>query len=220
MNEEVDVWPPYLADESVQRMMSLGMACARWNVERLPEISIERKENVGLVLTAFSLAHEHHDAILALVHTGRLGPALALLRPCFEALVRGLWLLRGASKEQIERYIAGKDSLKIEALLSGVAKGPNGAEDMFLRDTWDKSKDSLHQYTHVSFQLLARRMSQELMEEAVSAIEVADAIRFATATAALASVEVARLGNCREAEQQALRFLGLLYPEEQQAPVA
>jgi hypothetical protein len=56
-------------------------------------------------------------------------------------------------------------------------------------------------------------MSQDLIEDGLSANEVADAIRFATATATLASVEVARLGNSPEVEQQALRFLAQLYPD-------
>lgn len=210
---EERVWPPYMAHDRVLTMMDMGDACARWNAERLSGLAFDGDEKIGLVLTAFSVAHEHHDAILALIHSGRLASALALLRPCFEAMVRGLWLLRGGSEDQIDLYIQGKGTFNVEALLKAVGRGPSADEDAFLHETWTKSKASLHQYTHVSFQLLARRMSPELMEEPVSPDEVADAVRFATATATLASIEVARLGGSAETEKQAMAFLAMLYPE-------
>lgn len=55
-------------------------------------------------------------------------------------------------------------------------------------------------------------MDAEFLETLPPHSEVADAIRFATATAMLASVEIAKQGKSTALEQEALRFLGLLYP--------
>jgi len=205
------VWPEYLAHDRVAAMMTLGTAHAEWLAEELGKLDIEGDDTVVIALAAFAVTHEHHAAILALIRSGHLGSALALLRPCFEAMVRGLWLIRGAVSDQVARYVDGKDSLAIEALLNGIAKGPSAAEDAFLRDTWTKSKASLHQYTHVSFQLLVRRMGEQLVDEPITGDEVANAIRFATATAALAAVEVGRLGKSDVVQATALKVLGKLY---------
>jgi hypothetical protein len=166
-----------------------------------------------LAITAFFVVHEHHGAILDLLMENRLGPALALLRPCFEALACGLWLLRGASAEQVERYVDGRITLKIEAMLKSLKRGPDANEDAFLAETWDLSEKSLHQYTHCSYQLLVRRFPDELTDDPVTPSEIADVIRFASATAMLATFELARIGRDLELSRTALRALALLYPD-------
>lgn len=205
-------WPSYFREPEVDRAMQLAVVCGRWNSERLTDLVIGGDAPVHMAETALGLTHEHHGSILNLLIDGRLGSALAMLRPCFESLVRGLWLLRGCNAAQYEHFEAGRDSKTVEQLLGDLKRKPTGAEDAFLFETWQLSKQSLHQYTHVSYQLLVRRMDEDLLENAPPHTEVADAIRFATATAMLASVEIAKLGRDKAIEKEALRFLAMLYP--------
>lgn len=208
-----EFWPDYLRDTGVQKIMSLAAACGQWNRDRLSDLQIGGETPTHVATAAFDLTHEHHGAIMDLLIDGRLGSAFALLRPCFEALVRGLWLVRGSDAAQFQHFEDGRDSKTVEQLLGDIKRRAKiESADAFLLETWELSKKSLHQYTHTSYQLLVRRMDAELLETLPPHSEVADAIRFATATAMLASVEIAKQGKSTALEQEALRFLGLLYP--------
>lgn len=214
-----ELWPDYLLDAGVQKIMSLAAACGQWNRDRLTDLQIGGETPIHMATAAFDLTHEHHGSIMDLLMDGRLGSALALLRPCFEALVRGLWLVRGSDTAQFQHFESGRDSKTVEQLLGDIKRRKRTEnEDAFLLETWELSKRSLHQYTHTSYQLLVRRMDEELLETFPSHAEVADAIRFATATAMLASVEIAKQGKSTALEQEALRFLSLLYPSDMNGP--
>lgn len=200
----------YLSDVEVERIFLLAQHCAQEN----QSISLKGVDGTArqLAITAFFLAHEHHTSILNLLVENRLGSALALLRPCFEALARGLWLLRGASKEHVARFVDGQGT-SVEVMLRALKKGGDAHGDGFLADTWELSKSSLHQYTHCSFQLLIRRFPVELSEKVITSGEIAGAIRFATGTAMLATLELARIDNNAKLGQIASQTLALLYPD-------
>lgn len=65
------------------------------------------------LLTTFGMLHismEHQDAMEQLIKGERYFSAAALLRPTIEALLRGLWLSRCATDEQIKALLAdGKE---------------------------------------------------------------------------------------------------------------
>ncbi|RAN82087.1 hypothetical protein B5P43_10435 [Bacillus sp. SRB_336] len=197
-------------------MMSFATRCASLHASL--ELEAEADSTGHMAITAFYLAHEHHGAILELLESGRLGSALALLRPCFEALMIGLWLQRGATEQQIEKYVEQGITPNVEMMLRNLRKSPTTEEDAFLAETWELSKGSLHRYTHCSFQLLARRSNGALTDEEISEDEIANFIRFATGTALLATVELARIGSSKELENVAMRYLAQLYPPEPVTP--
>lgn len=201
----------HLRDPLVMRQVDLAWTCIRWNVQRLAELEIRAEQPGHVAYAAFEQAHEHHSSIVSLVTDCRLGSAFALIRPCFEALVRGIWLLRVAKSEQFDLFVEGKDSRPVEKLLTAIKAGPSREEYRFLAETWERSERSLHQYTHVSFQLLARRMDGQVICGELTE-EIADAVRFASATSMLASVEIARMGNSKHLENEAMKLLGYLYP--------
>lgn len=209
--------PDYFQDTEVDKAMKLAVRCATWNTERLVGLTIGGETPVHVATTAFGLTHEHHGAFLNLLMDGRLGSALAMLRPCFESLIRGLWLIRGCNSAQYQHFEAGNDTKTVEQLLGDIKRRSSDPEDAFLQETWELSKRSLHQYTHITFQLLVRRMDEELLESPPPRTELADAIRFATGTAMLASVEIAKLVESTALEKEALRFLTMLYPQSKDA---
>lgn len=198
----------------ISKSMGLALACAAFNEDtfgngiEFPEIG----EREVLAIAAFFLTHEHHGAILQLFLAGREGSALAMLRPCFETMARGVWLLRGATDEQLEFFCNGRDSKKVEGLLKDLSKGPSALDDAFLSETWVKSERSLHQFTHTSYQLLVRRAPEEELPVSKDPEEVGDAVRFASGTALLATIELARMANLPNVERQASKLLSAWYP--------
>lgn len=65
--------------------------------EPYPEMRFELAFQSGL------LSMEHATAALLLMQSGMPAPAITLLRPQFESLVRGLWLKFAATESQVEK---------------------------------------------------------------------------------------------------------------------
>lgn len=214
--DELGSGPACMENPKVAEQIRLAWACAQFNEEAFgggvafPEVGGRQ----ALAITAFFLTHENHGSVLHLFLAGREGSALAMLRPCFESLVRGIWLLRGSNDEQLRLFCEGRDSKKVEALLKDLRKGPQASEDAFLAETWAKSERSLHQFTHISYQLLARRAPEEELEAAKDHEEVGDAVRFASGTAMLATIELARMAKLPDMARRASNLLALLFPTE------
>lgn len=212
----LDLEPIYMETPETAEKIRLGLACAEFNEEAFGD-GVEfpaTGERQVLAIAAFFLTHEHHGAILHLFLSGRAGSALAMLRPCFESMARGVWLLRGASDEQVGLFREGRDSKKVEGLLKDLRKGPHALEDAFLSETWAKSERSLHQFTHTSYQLLVRRAPEEEVQVTMDPEEVGEAIRFASGTALLATTELARMANLTDVERRASRLLASWHPSE------
>jgi hypothetical protein len=84
------------------------------------DISSASHCRVGAAL--FHLCTEHQQAVHTLVTLGLIGSAFALLRPQFEAYVRGVWYHRCATDIQLKSFIKGAEPPKIGKLLSDIAK--------------------------------------------------------------------------------------------------
>jgi hypothetical protein len=65
------------------------------------DISGDREVIVGPL---FDQVHEHHQAIQLLLRSSLDGSAFSLFRSIFETYVRGVWLLRCASEEEVENF--------------------------------------------------------------------------------------------------------------------
>lgn len=204
-----------LSSHAAAELIRLSRVCARFNHA---EFAMGRdfadvSPRKHLAIAAFFLTHEHHNAVVALYDAGLTGAALAMLRPCFEALARGMWLVRGTDAQQLERFITGRDTLNVEHLLAQIRKWPGGERDAFLQKSWKDSERYLHQFTHVSYQLLVRRTPWESQPIADDHSEAARAQAFAAGAALLATMELARLADSIDLAQRAANLLQALYPD-------
>ena len=205
--------PAYLSVPFVSEQLKLASVCADFNslVFGSGTDPLDMEEREGLAVICFHLCHDHHRAIFRLFQEGHLVSGFAMMRPCFEALARGIWLLRGSSDAQLMHYADGRDTKRVEQLLGDIAK--SSKEDKFLLETWRRSEKSLHKFTHVSYQLLVRRAPESHLDGPRDNTEVAHAMRFCSVTAMLASLELARGFGRKDVEQQAVRLWGMLYPD-------
>lgn len=116
-------------------------------------------ENV-LVASLFSLAQEHHSAILYLLRTGQHdGSAFALIRPVIEACYRAHWTYACADAEKLERIRKGESyPSSIRNMAEEIEKRVD-AGGLFL--TIVASIRSLHGFTHGGLEQLERRFSPD-----------------------------------------------------------
>lgn len=88
-------------------------------VDGLEFLSSDRSR---VAASLFHLCVEHQQAVHTLVSASLMGSAFALLRPQFEAYVRGVWYHRCALDCQIGAFLAGAKPPKISPLLADIAE--------------------------------------------------------------------------------------------------
>jgi len=107
-------------------------------------------------LGLFSLALEHHGGIHTLVENKHYGSAFALLRPQFEAYVRGAWFNLCATEKHICNFKENKEPPKINTLIQELESTPGYIENTLMeakQNTWS----TLCAYTHGGFYHVAYR---------------------------------------------------------------
>lgn len=220
------IWPPYLADDAVQEALGIAKDVAIWNAERIYGVEIHTNDPGHMAVTAFTVVHEHQRACGQLTYSGLLGSAMALMRPSFEAFVRGIWL-QWADDSELHRFQQGEDSLNLEKAIKLIVarSGETRYSDMLA--IWQASKKTLHNYVHHSYQSLIRRSG----EFDVPPEEVVSLLNFSSSMAVHASIEITELmerGSTEERKEatfaitrtlqwELVRFLsmmGLVEPEK------
>ena len=183
-----DVWPPYLADEGVQKALGIARDVAIWNAERIYGIEVHTNDPGHMAVTAFTVVHEHQRACGQLTNSGLLGSAMALMRPSFEVFVRGLWL-QWAENSELHRFQQGEDSLDLEKAIKLIVSRSGQTRYSDMLAMWQASKKTLHSYVHHSYQSLIRRSD----EFNVPPEEVVSLLNFSSSMAVHASIEITEL---------------------------
>lgn len=150
---------------------------------RIPDLSHDMR--LQFATACQHLAIEHAQAIVALVDIELYGSALALQRPLFESVVRGVWLRYGATEEQVvdagqDRFPPQKEMIEnIESL-------------RYLNEHWWKC---LCGYTHPGSQQILARLSDTGLRSNYEHNEVAPALLWSDMVHLLSAVELALAAN-------------------------
>lgn len=85
-------------------------------------LDIDSSERNCSATSLFHLCIEHQQAVHTLANNGLIGSAFALLRPQFEAYIRGVWYFRCASDVNVIEFIKGAEPPRIKQLLSDIER--------------------------------------------------------------------------------------------------
>lgn len=194
---EADAVPTWLQDERVQRALVFAEHVRLWNEDRLYGLVLHAPEPDHMSVVAFAVVHEHQSAAMVLVKHGLLGSATALMRPAFEAFVRGLWL-QWATDDELALFQKGRETATPDKIIRKVVKRSGVERYADLMDTWQQSEKTMHGYVHHGYQSLIRRSGTiETSPE-----EVVDLLCFSTAMALHASLETLELAKKRVPEDE------------------
>lgn len=186
------IWPPYMANAGVLSAVALGEDAAAWVDRSLTGMEMDGPEPDHMAVVAFLVVHEHHASVLNLVRAGLMASAMALMRPAFEAYVRGIWLSI-ADDQQLAQFQRGEQSSDPEKLIKACIKHAKKDRYADLLDTWKQSKNSLHGFVHNSYQSLIRRSGViDIPDD-----EVVGLVKFSTGLALHASLEILELAQVR-----------------------
>lgn len=124
----------------------------------VPEKFLSDTDEKILVVAFFSLAVQHHAAILHLLRDGRFdGSALALVRPLIEATYRAHWVYACSSPEQVAQIKKGRDVYPRFPDMASEVEAKIDAGGIFAEIK--PYINSLHGYTHGGLEQLGRQFN-------------------------------------------------------------
>lgn len=162
---------------------------------------IRRREQTGLSILQHSL--DVDDAIIVLLEANLPGIAMTLARPLFESYVRGFWLLKCATDEQVDDFIEGKCS-KFSKLLKNI---PNDNESggAWIHNNAKENLNSFHDLTHGGSKHVERRTTLKAIEPNYPEQELASLLKFGIEIRIRIGMEL--LTRIENIDDLALRFL-------------
>jgi hypothetical protein len=119
----------------------------RASLSLIDGLSFEATDRARVAVSLLHLCMEHQAGIYTLVAHNVEGSAFALLRPQFEAYVRGIWYHRCATNEQVAKFVGGAEPPKIAALVEAIEKVPglsDGELSKIKAGVWREFNDFTH----------------------------------------------------------------------------
>ena len=123
--------------------------------------AVDRRGKVAVALLQHSL--DVADAIIILA-TKLPGPALALARPLLESFVRGVWMLKCATDEQIERFAEGNPPGFSDLLQAMNDDDTAKIHASWIRQNMAANKKYFHDFTHGGIEHALRRIGETAIE--------------------------------------------------------
>ena len=166
----------------------------KWLDRKINGIAVPTNDRSRLAGGCIDVAMEHHKAIVVLMAYRLYGSALAMVRPTFEAYLRGAWLHQCADVDSLDRFKSGKLELKPGPVIADLEAEPSFECGTLLKAKkagWTKMCD----FTHTGIQQAIRRNKRESIEPDYSEAELVEALGFADAIGAMCAIEIAHLAN-------------------------
>jgi hypothetical protein len=163
-------------------------------------VSFETTNRLRVAVSLLHLCVEHQKGIHVLVDHGFAGSAFALVRPQFEAYVRGVWFHRCATEAQVADFLSGGEPPKINTLLEALEKVDafsDGRLTMLKSAVWR----NLNDFTHGgAIQVKARNTPDEIVgnyrpEHVSGLLQTAATLSFLGGVAIAAAVANVQMAN-------------------------
>ncbi|WP_247263443.1 MULTISPECIES: hypothetical protein [Pseudomonas] len=138
----------------------------RWMVQSsslVDGLEIDPSVRSRVAASLFHLCTEHHQAVHTLTNQELFGSAFALMRPQFEAYVRGVWYHRCALDSKLNSFIKGGEPPRISELLTDIGN-LSDFDSQALLETKQAVWGVLNEFTHGgAVQVRARITSTEIV---------------------------------------------------------
>lgn len=182
--------------QSIKRAKELSI----WLHGRTNDMNIPGgvRERTGGAILQHSL--DIDDAILVLLEAQLPGPALALARPLFEGYVRGVWLLKFTSGEEIEQFING-ECPKVYKLLDAIGSD-QASGGAWIHANKNANLNFFNGLTHGGSEHVKRRNTQEAVEPNYPEPELEALVRFGIEVRIRIGAELLSLMNDEIAMEQ------------------
>ena len=137
--EQPDIWEEFVV-QSHELVVEL-IDCVAFDVDT-------NEPRIALSDVLLSLAFEHSHSARMLLHTGFLPSALVVHRSQFEAVVRSLWVLYGASAQVVGK-LSAELNLETELAAKNIPTASKMMEDLAVKAPPNAFKPLNHFKTHM-----------------------------------------------------------------------
>jgi hypothetical protein len=152
------------------------------------ELTVPNDDRSRLSLASLQLAQEHHSSIVLLLEHRQYGSGFALVRPLYEAFVRGVWLARIATDKELALYQDDRQ-FSLKQLAVKVATQAH-FEDTNFAALAGRGLSAMHSYTHNGYLASVRRLTSDAIEPAYEADEIREVLELAQLLGVLATAEI------------------------------
>ena len=166
----------------------------RWHDTIIDGQQVSSEAGVRLASAAFDLVMGYQKAIVLLVDGKIYGPAFAMIRPIREVFVRGVWLAKSATDEQVCDVVGKGEFPGFNTLLEAIEKTESYSGGQ-LSEMSKTTIHWMHDMTHGGREQLVRRLSDTAIEPVFEKDELVELLDFAFAHAALSGIEVCGLAG-------------------------
>ncbi len=139
----------------------------------------------------FYTAMQHQKAIMLLVAKQLYGPAVTLVRPIYEAFLRGIWIFKCADERQLEDFIKGNVP-KLSRLLEDIER-LEGHNEKVLSAIKNKYGSNMNAYVHTGIQQVIRLQTQETIEQNYHEDEITDILQLSGLFGCLSAIYVCEM---------------------------
>ncbi len=162
------------------------------------EVAIDWEGRHRLAATCFDIVHEHHKSIALLLTHNCYGSALTLLRPIYEAYVRGKWLLHCATEGDLQKFLKKDDIQRpLRKLVSEIQEQDKHVGQM-VEEIRAKHMATFSSFVHTgSWQILSRNTEQTI-EPNYDERHITSLVILADVLALFAGLETANLARNSE----------------------
>ena len=155
---------------------------------KIPDLPNNKR--LQLAMACHHLVIEHGQAIILLVDNELYGSALALQRPMFEAIVRGVWLRYSATDKEIDKAAAGRFPL-LEEMARNSLRLNDKTNTPPLKDIKEMWWKRFCDYTHGGLEQIRARLDNSGLRANYDSANVMTALRWSDMAHLYSGVEVA-----------------------------
>ena len=142
----------------------------------------------------FWIVLDLHAAIASLVDRGCIASAFVLVRPIWEALIKGLWLLECADQPALKRFHHNQGSPSLARMIQQLERVDGFAVGV-LSMAHAQNIGRMHSMTHIGGPLAVRCNSSDMIGSNFDPDEIVECLGHAAAVTMLAALGMAKLAD-------------------------
>lgn len=175
---------------TIQAALACSTDLSKWLDGSIHGLDIPSGDREAMAGALFDQVHEHHKAVQLLLKSSLVGSAFSLVRPTLETFVRGVWLLRCASEEEVENFTKDKIVDKSFGDLIREIEAWPGYDVDVLSKVKTEGWSAMCSYAHGGYLQAVRRMTPDQITTNYLDGEMLEVINFSDAVAMLAASEI------------------------------
>jgi Family of unknown function (DUF5677) len=188
---------------NIEAALASSADLSKWLDDSVHGLQIPSGDREAMTGSLFDQVHEHHKAIQFLLKNSLVGSAFSLLRPTFENYVRGVWLLRCASDEEVKDFAQDRIAKTFGVLIKEIEQNPSYNVDV-LSKVKERTWKGMCSYAHGGFLPVVRRIIPGEITPNYSDEEKLEVIKSSDSIAMLAASEMFQMADRMDLVQKVL----------------